>query len=215
MGDASTFDLAPGTNPHVVRQTATGAITLPRKGLHLAKIAIVGHATEPSAIKVTYAAGITAIFPCEADGFEEYYIDWDPGTGVIASGVIDYATDDSPQAWYLTFDDAGYGASIESYRGVTAECEVANTGTAVTVTFTQDAVPVAAWAGMTTGVAAAYSYWTFPVNSGRTVIVPGCDNPASKTGFSQLSPYPELQSSISVTPVVSGAATYAILVVYY
>lgn len=213
MPNASqAFDLAPGHNPHTVRQTAAAAVTLPTN-MYLAHITIKGHATEPTVLGVRYKGAERALFFCPADGWAEYDVTYGP-IKTLDNAVVTVVSDDTPQAWVLTFDDSGYGPSIETYRGIFFECEVADSGTPVTVDFVTDAVPLAITGGQTTGVASANARWAFQSNGDRQVTVEVGDNPASFPVIKQAPPLPK-SGSLTLTPTVSGAATYAVAVVYY
>lgn len=212
MGQDTVFDLAPGINPHVVRQTSAAAIALPT-AMHLARITLKGHATEPTVLGCRYDGQFRALFFCEADGWAEYDVDWGP-VKTLDNSVFTVVSDDAPQAWTLTFDDQGYGPNVAEYKAIFFECEVADTGTAVTVSFPVDSVPQWIIGGQTTGVASANARWTFQSIGDRQVTVEVGDNPASKMLPKQAPPLPK-SDSLTLTPTVSGAATYAVAVVGY
>lgn len=212
------FDLAPGKNPTTVRQTAAAAISLP-KPLHLAQMVIKGHATEPTVLGILFDGVARSMFFCEADGWAEYLLDSDLVKELNATWLT-VVSDDTPQAWTLTFDEVGYGPHIRNYRALFFECEVADSGTAVTQAFVGQGdrdgqfVPVACIGGQTTGVAAANARWAFNRVGDYQVTVEVGDNPASKMSYKQAPPLPP-SANLTLTPTVSGAATYAVLVVYY
>lgn len=206
------FDLAPGKNPHTVRQTAAAAITLPTN-MYLAHLTIKGHATEPTVLGIRYKGTTRALFFCPADGWAEYDLSWGP-LKTLDNAVITVVGDDTPQAWTLTFDDMGYGPDISTYRAIFFEVEVADSGTAVTVDFVEDAIPLAIIGGQTTGVAAANCRWAFQSIGDRTVTVEVGDNPASFPAIKQAPPIGK-SGSLTLTPTIVGAGTYGVAVVYY
>lgn len=206
------FDMAPGTNPHVVRQTAAAAINLPTT-MHMAQLDICGHATEPTILGVRYEGQYTALFYCEPAAKATYLVDWGD-LKTLAADVVTVISDDSPVSWTITFDDSGYGPAISEYRGVQFEAEVADSGTAVTVNLPIVTTPKAFVAGQTL-VAGSTAFWTFQSIGSRTVVYncPGVLS-NSKALVIQCPPLPP-SDSVTITPTLTGAASATRGVLYY
>lgn len=218
---------------HKVRQTAAAAITLPRGGLALLKVKIVGHATAPTALSILYNGVARAIFPCAPGAQKEYLlkhpvgiqlpITWAVGV-VVASATGGTTTLTAPTAWELTFGPVSMAdplaQDIDTFRGVVGLCAVANSGTAFTIAYDEmggdmgGAVPVAALAYMTGGVAGANAQWALPAIGS---IAPQVESMGGQTYLSEPEALPQYPPALTlaVTPTVVGAATTALLVVYY
>jgi len=210
-------DFAPGSTPHTVRQTAAAAITVPASTLTLAHVTIKGHATEPSVLGFALDGINVAMLFCPADGWAEFDVSHAVGTALPATWCT-VISDDTPQAWTLTFDKSGYGPALASWQGIYFECEVANSGTPVVGTYPAgECVPVAIIGGQTTGVAAANARWAFPAQGDVQQIVEVPDGAvagAEAMAYKQAPPLPK-STTLTLTPTVVGAATYANAVVYY
>lgn len=210
-------DLSPGQTPHTVRQTAAGAITVPASTPYLAHITIKGHATEPTVLGILYDGVNRALFGCQADSWAEFDVSWPVGTSIPATWLT-VISDDTPQAWTLTFDKAGYGPSLEAFTGVFFEAEVADSGTPITVTYPGgESVPVAVWGGQTTGVAAANARIAFPAIGDVQQIVEFPDGAAAGGNafvIKQAAAIPKA-TSVQITPTIVGALTYLAGILYY
>lgn len=208
----AAFDMAPGKNPHVVRQTSAAAISLPDT-MALARVVIEGHATEPTILGVRYAGQYTAMFYCEPAGRAVYDITW-ADLKTLGADVVTVISDDSPVSWTLTFDDEGYGPDISEYRGVQFEAEVADSGTAVSVSLPVVAQPKAFIAGQTL-VAASTAFWTFQSIGSRTVVYncPGTGSNA-RAVLIQCPPIPAADT-VTITPTLTGAASATRGVLYF
>jgi len=211
------FDLSPGSTPHTVRQTAAAVITVPATVPNFAHLTIKGHATEPTVLGILYDGVNYAMFPCQADGWAEYDVSWPVGTTIPISWLT-VISDDTPQAWTLTFDQTGYGPSLDAYTGAYAECEVANSGTPVVVTYPGgQSIPVAVWGGQTTGVPASTARVAFPTVGDLAQIVEFPDGAVAGAEAFAVKQAPSLPASttLTITPTVTGAATYLAMVIYY
>lgn len=216
-GQPAIADLAPGRNPHTVRQTAAAAFTLP-KAMIAARLVIKGHATEPTTLAIRYNGVARAMFHCEPGGWRTYDFNLPVGTSLPATWLT-VAGLSTPQAWNIIFDEVGYGPDISTFRGILFEAAVAASGTPVTVNFDEtDATgqrPLAALGSQTSGVAAANARWAFPAVGAiqNTVEVPDDAFPSMvpQQAPSDLGP----ATSLTMTPTIVGAATTTSLVVYY
>lgn len=223
---------APQNALHKVRQTAAAAISLPRGGLALLKLKIVGHATAPTAISILYNGIARAIFPCPPGGQKEYLLAHPvglnlPATWAIAAVVANKTggttTMTAPTAWEFTFGPAAMAdpdaQPIDAFRGVVGLCAVADTGTAFAISYdeihgAEGVTPIAALAYQTGGVAGANNQWALPVVGS---ISPQIEGAGGQTYLPEPEPLPPYTPAItlSVTPTVVGAATTAVIVIYY
>lgn len=218
---------------HKVRQTAAAAITLPRGGLALLKVKIIGHATAPTALSILYNGIARAIFPCGPGAQKEFLLKHPVGINlpatwaigaVVASKTGGTTTLTAPTAWELTFGPLAMAdpnaQEMETFRGVVGLCAVADSGTAFGISYDEmgetmgGAVPIAALAYMTGGVAGANAQWAFPVIGS---ISPQIESAGGQNYLPEPEPLPQYPPALTVvvTPAVSGAATTAVVVVYY
>jgi hypothetical protein len=187
--------------------------------MHLARIKIVGHATEFTTLGIRYNGVARALFPCAPGGQKVYDVDWAMnGLTFPATWLVSVGTVAAPPSWILTFDDAGYGPTLDTFRGIYFEAAVAATGTPVVtnydeITGPRGSSPLEALAMQTAAVAGSNARWTYPAVGALQQAVEA----SNQTYLNDPDPAPPLPTatSLTLTPTIAGAATSSGCVVYY
>lgn len=211
-GVAGTSAFGPLRHAHGVEfaGASIATITLPKKGLYLNSIDLVGGAAAGGAFTLIYDGQSVAHFPVSKSGFVTHPVNWQVTGNVIASSL--QGTDaTAPLRVCLRFSEVPLPGAppIEAYRAIFFTA-TAGGATASQTAFTSvsydggEGIPIAVLAQVTTGNAQFF----FPSFGGFQAQHEACLE--TNTELSPIAPAPVLPPANALVPLFTGSAAQTV-----